>query len=396
MQTAKLADMAAINPRLSTPLDNDELVSFLKMADVDAERGTTSAGITRRYSEVSTGYTQFTDGDILVAKITPCFENGKVAQAKIEHQNGSGSTEFHVIRPNRGVLDARYLLHFLRQNRIRIEGERRMTGSAGQRRVPSNFLANLEVPQPSLAAQRRIAEVLDQVDALREKRRKSIALLDDLAQSIFLDMFGDPVLNPYKWPTQRTCEIGTVTTGNTPPRTNESLYGDELEWIKSDNIIPSEVYLTPSVEKLSSSGEKGARIAVPGSILVTCIAGSPNSIGNAAIAERRVAFNQQINALTPRTADTTFLYMQLRVGKRLVQNKSTGGMKGLVSKSRFEAIKLITPPIEMQRSFSARFDRLYQTRAAHRAHEHHLDTLFSSLQSRAFRGELWQDDLKDL
>ena len=74
-----------------------------------------------------------------------------------------------------------------------------MTGSAGQRRVPENFLAKLEIPLPPLAEQRRIAEVLDRAEALRAKRRAALAQLDSLTQSLFLDLFGDPICNTKGW-----------------------------------------------------------------------------------------------------------------------------------------------------------------------------------------------------
>ncbi|MEK7732461.1 MAG: restriction endonuclease subunit S, partial [Planctomycetota bacterium] len=189
------------------------LVSFVPMSAVTAETASTTMGEERRYGEVSKGYTPFLDGDVLVAKITPCFENGKIAQATLTHRVGFGSTEFHVVRPHAGKADARYLLHFLRQERIRRDGERKMTGSAGQRRVPEYFLAGLEVPLPPLAEQRRIAEVLDRAEALWAKRRVALAQLDALTQTLFLDLFGDPIVNPRGWPLKKFGAVGTLDRG---------------------------------------------------------------------------------------------------------------------------------------------------------------------------------------
>ena len=152
-----LDEVAELNPRLAETLAAGDKVSFVPMSAVSAE----SAGITdeetRTYAEVAKGYTPFVSGDVLVAKITPCFENGKIVQARLTQRAGFGSTEFHVVRPRANKLDARYTLHFLRLSSVRLAGERRMTGSAGQRRVPENFLAKLEIPLPPLAEQRRIA-----------------------------------------------------------------------------------------------------------------------------------------------------------------------------------------------------------------------------------------------
>jgi type I restriction enzyme, S subunit len=198
VQTAKLGEIAELNPRHSVSLESNALISFVAMSSVSAETATTTVE-ERCYGEVSKGYTPFIDGDVLVAKITPCFENGKIAQAKLKHRIGFGSTEFHVVRPYPGKAEARYLLHFLRQENIRHDGARKMTGSAGQRRVPEHFLSNLEILLPSLEEQRRIAEILDRAEELRSKRREAIAQLDTLTQAIFLEMFGDPVTNPKGW-----------------------------------------------------------------------------------------------------------------------------------------------------------------------------------------------------
>src|ERR1700730_17221356 len=113
MIKVRLGDVATINPRISERPTSEALVSFIAMADVDARTGVTTRGEDRPFGEVSKGYTHFRNEDILVAKITPCFENGKIAQACLRHSYGSGSTEFHVIRPDVNQLNARYLLHFL-------------------------------------------------------------------------------------------------------------------------------------------------------------------------------------------------------------------------------------------------------------------------------------------
>ena len=216
-QSSQLNTIADVNPRLTDSLKDDTTVSFIPMSAVTAETATTSLGENRSYSEVSKGFTSFLNGDILVAKITPCFENGKIAQATLSHPIGFGSTEFHVVRPQVGKTDARYLLHYLRQDRIRQDGAQKMTGSAGQRRVPEHFLAGLVVPYPPLPEQRRIADVLDRAEALRAKRRAALAQLDTLTQAIFIDMFGDPVANEKHWPLELLDALADrITKGESP------------------------------------------------------------------------------------------------------------------------------------------------------------------------------------
>src|SRR5205823_5142697 len=102
---------------------------------------------------VRSGYTAFRDGDVIMAKITPCMENGKAAIVRnTTNSLGFGSTEFHVLRPN-GVALAEYLFYFIRQESFRAAAEAEMTGSVGQRRVPAAFLQAAELPLPPLAEQ---------------------------------------------------------------------------------------------------------------------------------------------------------------------------------------------------------------------------------------------------
>ena len=247
----------------------------------------------------------------------------------------------------------------------------------------------LQVPLPTLAEQRRIAGILDATDALRAKRREALAHLDALLQSTFLDMFGDPATNPMGWDTSALGKVGEVVTGNTPSRKRPEYYGKDIEWIKSDNINHPSFVLTEAEERLSVAGKAVARTSPKGSILVTCIAGSPSCIGNAAIADREVAFNQQINAFVPgKRIALWFAFGVLWVGKRLVQNASTNSMKGMVSKSAFSGISIPIPPTPLQNRFAAIAESVERQKARQRTHLAELDTLFASLQSRGFRGDL--------
>ena len=220
MTNARLSDIAEINPRGPRigEISGDEMVDFVPMAAVQ-EDGRMTVAQQRPYAEVAKGFTAFCKEDILLAKITPCYENKKITLAEIKTDFAFGSTEFHVIRCDRDALDSRYLFYFLRQDSVSRVGEKRMTGSAGQRRVPKKFLEELEVPLPSLDEQRRIAAILDQADALRRAHRRALDRLNDLAQSIFYEMFGNFATNPKGWPRRHLEDfILDVTNGMTRRR----------------------------------------------------------------------------------------------------------------------------------------------------------------------------------
>jgi len=104
--------------------------------------------------------------------------------------------------------------------------------------------------------------------------------------------------------------------------------------------------------------------------------------------DRRAAFNQQINAIALTSCNPHFLYAQIRVGKKLIQEASTGGMKGLVSKSRFQEVQVIVPPIGLQDAFAERLLKIEQQSINSKLALEATDSLFASLQHCAFRGEL--------
>lgn len=232
--------------------------------------------------------------------------------------------------------------------------------------------------------------MLDKADCLCRQRQETLQLTEKLLQSVFIDMFGDPVDNPKGWPMLELGKFGIVRTGNTPPRSDKEHFASEgLEWIKTDNIVEDRVIVTSAAEKLSAMGAKVARIAPKDSLLVACIAGSEKSIGRAALTDRKVAFNQQINAITPHSdVSPLFLYFLMKVARRQVQFAAGKGMKKMINKSTFESLRFIAPDQDHQRAFEKVAQRLItQSQDCHEQFPV-LKALFTSLQQQAFRGEL--------
>ena len=159
---ASIAEVCLVNPRsFAEPIEEECPISFVPMAAVEAGTGRVNLGQDRPYGDVRKGYTPFSEGDVLFAKITPCMENGKVAIAKgLTNGAGCGSTEFHVLRPMDG-LSRDYLLHFLIQEGFRKEAQSHMTGTAGQLRVPARFFNDSPIPLPPLPEQHRIVAEIE-------------------------------------------------------------------------------------------------------------------------------------------------------------------------------------------------------------------------------------------
>lgn len=159
-------------PRDSIPTDTP--VTFVPMPAVDAELGTITNPEIRKFADARNGFTFFQEGDIIIAKITPCMENGKAAIARnLINGLGFGSTEFFTLRPN-GSAIPEYLYHYVRQESFRKEAEENMTGSVGQKRVPKHFIEGTIIPLPPLAEQRRIVAAVEALLAGVNATRKRL------------------------------------------------------------------------------------------------------------------------------------------------------------------------------------------------------------------------------
>ncbi len=168
-------------------LDRVSEVTFLPMEAI-GEQGELDLSTTRPVDEVQSGYTRFTEGDVVIAKITPCFENGKGALIRGTTTGiGFGTTELHVLTPG-PELDGRFLYYVTVEPRFRRLGEACMTGAAGQQRVPEDFVRDFRIPVFPLPRQRAIADYLDReltrIDALIAAKERVLGLLAEKCRAL--------------------------------------------------------------------------------------------------------------------------------------------------------------------------------------------------------------------
>lgn len=179
-----ISEVTEINPSKKeiSGIKADTAVSFVPMSAVSEKTQSIERRQERKLGEVKKGYTYFKENDVLFAKITPCMENGKIVIAKnLKYGIGFGSTEFHVVRAKEKILPA-WLFYFLWNPEFREEAEKHMTGTAGQQRVPADFLGNSKIPLPPIAEQRKIVAYLD---ALSQKARELQNLQTQTAADFF-------------------------------------------------------------------------------------------------------------------------------------------------------------------------------------------------------------------
>ena len=245
------------------------------------------------------------------------------------------------------------------------------------------WLKDLIIPLPTIEKQNEIVAQLDKCSSLLTKNKKLIEKFDLLIKSRFIEMFGDPVKNSLGWEVRKLKETTDIITGNTPSRKDKDNYGTFIEWIKTDNIT-DKTYITTAAEYLSEKGEKLGRTVEAGSILMACIAGSLKSIGRVALTDRKVAFNQQINAIVPKQYNILFLYVLFQNTQSYAQSTVNMALKGILSKGKLEELEYILPPIELQNDFASFVLQIDKSKNAVQKSLEKAETLYKSLMQEYF------------
>ncbi|KRB53696.1 N-6 DNA methylase [Flavobacterium sp. Root186] len=182
----KISNIAIFNPSKTEikHIDDETNVSFVEMASV-SEKGFIANKVDKKMKVLRKGsYTYFRENDIIIAKITPCMENGKCALAKdLTNGIGMGSSEFHVIRTEEKV-DPNFLFAMLNRESVRKEAEKNMTGSSGHRRVPSSYYENIRIPLPPLKEQIRIVKKINEFEKIIDEKKLIIEKSSDLKKII--------------------------------------------------------------------------------------------------------------------------------------------------------------------------------------------------------------------
>ncbi len=187
-----LGECCILNPskNQNKRLNSNLMVSFVPMSSV-LENGNIDVTDIREYQKVRNGFTYFAENDVLFAKITPCMENGKGAIAQgLYNGIGFGSTEFHVLRPIEKKSNSYWLYALTTSEKFRMEAASKMTGSAGQRRVPALFLENYKVCLPPIILQNQFETFVRSINALKLTIRLCVDKMEVLKNSLMQKFFG--------------------------------------------------------------------------------------------------------------------------------------------------------------------------------------------------------------
>ncbi|WKZ14486.1 MAG: restriction endonuclease subunit S [Candidatus Jettenia caeni] len=349
-EVVKHSEVAEINPKLPFKnVDDNTEVSFLPMRLIEEEKNVFYLTEFRKYKDVKKGFTAFTDGDVIFAKITPCMKNGKCAVLHdLKNGIGFGSTEFHVSRSRECVI-AKYIFYFIVQKQFRRIAESNMTGSVGQKRVPTRFFSDFEIPIPPLPEQHRIVskieELFSELDKGIESLKTAQQQLKVYRQAVLKWAFEGRLTHenvkdgelPEGWWWVKVKDVGKVGTGTTPSKKNPEFYSRAYPFYKPTNLEAGN-NVQQSLDGLSDLGIKEARFVPINSTLVTCIGAT---IGKTGLIKKGGGFNQQINAIIPfKEYNPKFIYYQAispQFQEQIKENASATTLP-ILNKRKFEIL----------------------------------------------------------
>ena len=325
---------------------------------------------------------------LLFGKLRPYL--AKIALPDFE---GVCSTDILPVLPG-GKLDRRYLAHFLRQPTMVDFAASRSTGANLPRLSPKS-LAEFAVPLPPLAEQKRIAAILDQADALRRLRRRALDHLNTLGQAIFQEMFGTLDQGSGRWPQADLAEVLVDVTNGLTRRARPGEQGKQIVLRLKDIRDGYIDFDHPSRMSLTAKEEAKYRVA-PGDLLFIRVNGNPEYVGRNAVFERHLEdayFNDHVMRVRLNTAriEPTFLshILNSAFGKsQIAVNRKTSAGQHTINQTGLGAIHVPLPPVQLQARFADRLRKASKKAEQFNLSAAQLDRLFSSLQHRAFTGQL--------
>ncbi|WP_342801249.1 restriction endonuclease subunit S [Nocardia sp. No.11] len=344
------------------------------------------------------------EGDVLFNATNSPDLVGKTVMVRNLTEPTVFSNHFLRLRTDTSRLDPSYLTRWLNAEFQRGTYKSMCRQWVNQATLGRDALLGTGISLLDLAEQRRIAEVLDQVDALREKRRKSIALLDDLAQSVFLDMFGSAG-SEFRSSTVEELAANTKNSIRTGPfgsqLRHEEFVDEGIPVLGIDNAVNNEFKWAKARYITDAKYRQLQRYTVfPGDVLITIMgtcgrcAIVPDDIPTAINTKHLCCITLDQRACLPEYLHSYFL--QHPVAQQYLRQTAKGAIMSGLNMGIIKSLPVALPPLRLQESYAQRTREIREARSTAERHLRQLDELFTSIQSRAFRGELWQDDLKDL
>ncbi len=408
--TTSLGSVIELNPK-NTEISDETLVGFVPMALLGKSYLDSVTFQPKPWAAVKRGYSHFRNGDVLLAKITPCFENGKAGLVLgLPNGMGAGSTEYFVCRPKAGVVDARYLLAFLKRPEFVSMGAAQMTGSVGHKRVPKEYLCESSFPLAPLREQTRVADQLDKllarIQACSDRLDTIPALLKRFRQAVlesalYGGLLDDAASSENEEISVPIAAIASVGTGSTPLRSDGRFFASSgTPWVTS--AATSNKLITQANEFVTQQAIEARRLRLyPKGTLLVAMYGEGKTRGQVAELGIDATVNQACAAVVvdETKALTSYVKLALQVNYLSMRELAEGGNQPNLNLSKVKNFRIPLPSLERQQqivretnAFLSIADRIEARYTAARAQAQRLTPL---MLTKAFRGELVQQDPQD-
>ena len=298
-QEVKLGDVAEVNPKESIPKNAEAPKVLMDFLVPHTKR------IPEHVNAVYKGGSKFRNGDTLLARITPCLENGKTSFVDfLKHgQVGFGSTEFIVLRERHGITNRHYLYYLAKSDDFRDMAIKSMTGTSGRQRVVTDEIVRYKFLLPELPEQKAIAEVLSSLDNKIDLLSRQNRTLEDIAQALFREWFVED--KHERWEVFSLYDAIELVGGGTPSTSVPEYWGGEIGWVSGRDVAANHKGIIPSAEKsISVEGLKNSSAKlIPRHSTVISARGT---VGKYCILSGPMAFSQSNYGIKPKFGDAYF------------------------------------------------------------------------------------------
>lgn len=389
----KLGDVCEIRPsnaEIINKLSDNDTVSFLPMEDLQIMNYYITPQKTKKLKDVRGSYTSFTTNDVLLAKVTPCFENKKQGIARsLQHNLGFGSSEYIVFRPKTMIL-SEFIYYLLATSDFRDNGKTKMLGACGLKRLSKEYVSNYILPVPPLDEQKRIVTIIDkkfaQLESLKANAQANLQNAKDLFQSELTKTFSNST-----WEKKKLGDVCEIIGGTTPSTAVKEYWNGHEKWITPAEINVNNKYVIDSIKHITKEAVKSCslRLLPIGTVIFT----SRAPIGKVAIASTEFYCNQGFkNFICGKLIYNEYLYFYLLGNTAYLNSIGKGTTFKEVSKAIISEVTIPLPPLPEQRAIVARLDSLNKkVRALEDIYTRTLaacDELKQSFLAKAFAGEL--------
>ena len=351
---AKLNEVCTVNPRKSQLAEKPETrVSFVPMADLNEHHISFQPSDEKQLSEVSASYTYFEDNDVLLAKVTPCFENGKAGIARgLLNGIGFGSSEFYVLRSNGQVLPE-WVYFCVMHPLFRDAAVAQMTGTGGLQRVPRDYVENFQIPLPPLDVQK---EIVTEIEGYQKVINGARAVLDHYRPHI--------PIHP-DWPMVEIGTISTIVRGSSPrPQGDPQFFGGPVPRLMVADITRDGMYATPQIDSLTKLGATKSRPMNKGDVVIT-VSGNP---GLPTILAIDACIHDGFVGLRDLSKDVQpeYLYFALLALHASHGSQSVGAVFKNLTTDQIREFKIALPPLATQQAIVAEIEAEQALVAANR------------------------------